>query len=139
MSEVPERAQLELELRPPVAREQTAPLVCPECHRPFPSASENAAVRSDARDTSRLAALRVKPRLDSLRWRVLQAIEGADQGKTDEELATELEMRLNTLRPRRWELVIGGWIQDSGRERKTSSGSFATVWTLSDIGRERLR
>lgn len=139
--EVPERAQLELELRPPVPRDESAPLVCPECHRPFPRLDEmEPAQHSEPRETEMLAALRQRPKLGTARQKVLGAFIEADRaGATDEEVATTLQMRLYTAAPRRNELLRGGWIKDSGRVRPTTTGSPATVWELTEQARERLR
>lgn len=43
-------------------------------------------------------------------------------------------MNPSTERPRRVELVKGGWIRDSGKTRKTHSGSEATVWIVTEKG-----
>lgn len=68
------------------------------------------------------------------RYKVLLAIADAgDHGATDNELANLLQAPggQNNLRPRRGELTDAGFLRDSGVKRRTSSGSQATVWTLS--------
>ena len=47
---------------------------------------------------------------------------------TDEEIQRSLKMDGNTERPRRRELELAGKIVDSGKRRKTSTGSPAVVW-----------
>lgn len=49
---------------------------------------------------------------------------------TDEELCVRLKMDPNTERPRRWELSEAGKIVDSGKRRKTRTGSPAIVWKV---------
>lgn len=49
---------------------------------------------------------------------------------TDEEIQRSLKMDGNTERPRRRELELAGKIVDSGKRRKTSTGSPAIVWKV---------
>ncbi len=81
--------------------------------------------------TSHLAAERVLPHTGTQRFRVLRSLYYAlPGGLTDEEMVQELEMNPNTQRPRRVELVDGGWVRDSGNRRNTRSGSRAIVWVF---------
>lgn len=91
-----------------------------------------------AKDTSREAALRVFPRTGTQRARVLDIISASISGLTDEEMQNILSMSPNSQRPRRNELVKGGWVEDSGKQRKTKSGAFAEVWTLTHRGKAHL-
>jgi hypothetical protein len=50
------------------------------------------------------------------------------EGATDEELQVDLGMSPNTERPRRVELVRGGFVVDSGMVRKTQASRYAVVW-----------
>jgi hypothetical protein len=69
------------------------------------------------------------------RRRVLEAIIFAgEEGATDEQLQRWLDLNPSTERPRRVELVEGGWIEDSSIRRATLSGRSAVVWTLTDAG-----
>ena len=79
-------------------------------------------------DTSRTAAAEVAPRTGTQRWRVLNHLRlcGPD-GATDAELQDALHMNGNTERPRRVELVDGGWVEDSG-DRRVSGGRPAIIW-----------
>jgi hypothetical protein len=54
----------------------------------------------------------------------------AEGPQTDEEVMASTDMEGNTLRPRRRELQLSGYIVDSGERRKTQSGRTATVWKL---------
>ena len=79
-------------------------------------------------DTSRAAALEVAPRTGTQRWRVLQFVTACgDDGATDDEIQDALAMSGNTERPRRLELVEGGWIIDSGTRRR-HQGRDRIVW-----------
>jgi hypothetical protein len=84
-------------------------------------------------DTSRLAALEVAPRTGTQRARVLDYIRTrGSRGATDAEIQHALGMNGNTERPRRIELVEGGWLTDSGL-RRTVSGRPAIVWSASVV------
>lgn len=90
---------------------------------------ESAKLRHDAKETSRLAALHVAPRSGSQRERVLVALRRAGKkGMTDDELSHELRLSPNSVRPRRLELVEGGWVYDSGVRRPSFYGNPAIVW-----------
>ncbi|MDF1551957.1 MAG: hypothetical protein P1P84_02790 [Deferrisomatales bacterium] len=80
-------------------------------------------------DTSRAAAVAIEVNAGTLRAAVLDYIRAVGpSGATDEEIQNRLAMRANTERPRRVELVEGGYVADSGRRRAGSSGYMATVW-----------
>lgn len=91
----------------------------------------------DAAPTQRVAAIEAYPATGSWRLRVLEAIVESRAGLTDEELQTMLRLNPSTERPRRVELVEGGWIEDSGTRRPTRSGRSAVVWALTERGREK--
>ena len=102
----------------------------PDANRPAPTSG---------RATSAAAAGVVFPRTGTLRRHVLDAIGAAgERGATDDDLLASTGLAPNTLRPRRWELVSGGWVVDSGRKRPTASGSDAVVWVVSRLGRAYL-
>lgn len=73
------------------------------------------------------AATQRRAVLDFLRGR------GAD-GATDEEIQVALSLNPSGERPRRIELVRGGFVRDSGTTRPTRSGCKAVVWTASTEG-----
>lgn len=67
-----------------------------------------------------------------MRRRVLDYLRGVGEvGATDEELQTALSMGASTQRPRRVELVNGGFVFDSNRRRPTQSGRAAVIWVAS--------
>ena len=78
------------------------------------------------------------PRSGTQRLRVLDAITASDGGLTDPEIAETTGLYLYSAAPRRNELVLGGWVEDSGVRRDTGRGGDAIVWRLSVVGQERL-
>lgn len=60
-----------------------------------------------------------------------------ERGRTDEELQNQLGLNPSTQRPRRVELVEGGWVEDSKRRRNTKSGRDAVVWVTTQAAREK--
>ena len=93
---------------------------------------------SSPTDTQKAAALTALPTSGSSRMAVLDVLAYAQPDATDEEIADVTLLSLNTVRPRRGELVTGGWVEDSGTRRDTSSGNPSTVWRLTAEARERL-
>lgn len=96
-------------------------------------------MRTNPQPTSRAAALAVFPRTGTQRGDVLDEIIGAGSfGMTDAELQRALGMNPSTERPRRIELVQGGWVMDSGRKRASAGADVSIVWVLTFQGRQRL-
>jgi uracil-DNA glycosylase family 4 len=79
-------------------------------------------------DTSKRAALAVFPKAGTQRRAVYDIIAAAPDGLTDDEIARATKMDYNSFGPRRRELVTGGWVFDSGRERPGDSGVKQMVW-----------
>jgi hypothetical protein len=81
-------------------------------------------------DTSEQAAQDIRPHAGRLRSLVLSAIRDAGRrGCTDEELEDRLRLPHQTVSARRRELVLRGWVRDSGaRRRNPRSGRSAAVW-----------
>lgn len=85
------------------------------------------------------AALTAMPISGTARLATLDVLVHAmPEGATDEEIAEITCLAMNTVRPRRGELVTGGWVEDSGVHRPTESGNEAIVWRVTIPGRERL-
>jgi hypothetical protein len=104
-----------------------------------PAANTVGKMPSNPQSTTKAAALKVLPRTGTQRAEVLDAIIGAGvSGMTDAELQRSLTMNPNTERPRRVELVEGGWITDSGQRRVSAGADLSIVWALSVAGRQRL-
>lgn len=88
-------------------------------------------------DTEKRAAWANYPASGSQRLRVLEEIAWAhDDGCTDYELEQTLDSKRPSPGNRRGELVVGGWVVDSGRRRPTDTGNEAIVWVLTAAGRK---
>lgn len=96
------------------------------------------ALHNEATDTERAAAYEVLPRSGSQRERVLHFVSANPAGVTDFEIADGTGLEASSVRPRRGELVEGGWLEDSGERRLSPSGHPAIVWRVSRAGRWRL-
>lgn len=96
---------------------------------------ETAKLSHNAKETSRLAALKMAPKAGTLREMVLRCIVVAgNYGRTDDAIVTNLGKSPNSIRPRRVELVEGGFIIDSGRKRASEYGNDAIVWVATEKG-----
>lgn len=101
-------------------------------------------VSPTAPETSQAAALTAWPKAGTQRHAVLENVAAAgDYGCTDDELAYDLDLSHNTIRPRRGELVDAGWLvqdrTDDGtpRTRPSAQGNPAAVWVLTAAARAR--
>jgi hypothetical protein len=99
-----------------------------------PDADGTGKARRKARDTSKLAALAVLPASGRQRRRVLDAVVAVARnpqivGLTDVQLAHATGLPPNSVRPRRVELVDGGWLEPAGTTRE-HHGREHTVWVL---------
>ncbi len=82
-----------------------------------------------ASPTSREAAERIRPVSSVGRQLVYDALfASGDRGLTDAEIRQMTGLASDTARPRRRELVTGGYVRDSGRERPSPSGRAMVVW-----------
>lgn len=94
----------------------------------------------DARPTELKAALKIAPKAGTQRFEVLRRIGNAGlDGLTQWEIVNLTGFLRSSVAPRVKELVEGGWIEDSKRERKEQTGSHAVVWIATDRGRRFLR
>jgi len=90
-----------------------------------------------APETQRAAAISEYPRTGTKRLAVLSAVAAADgRGLTDEEGFAITGFTQNTYRPRRVELVDGGWVADTGIRRRVLSGKPAVAWVLTEKGEQ---
>jgi hypothetical protein len=101
-----------------------------------PDADGAGKARQDGRATSKAAALAAEPRSGSRRRAVLDAVLAVARdprtvGLTDVEIQRATGISPNSARPRRVELVDGGWLADSGRTRE-HFGREHTVWVITD-------
>lgn len=91
-------------------------------YRPKPPAQAHS-------EPSVAAAERAAPTAGTLRAEVLDHIrKQGSYGATDEEIQYALLMNPSTQRPRRVELVRGGYVVAAATTRPTVSGRQATVW-----------
>jgi hypothetical protein len=93
------------------------------------SATENrrGKVRGDHPDTSAKAAAAIAPKSGTQRSAILTELLAAPFGLTDPEIAEATGIAMNSVRPRRVELVEGEWAEDSGRVRMIH-GHEHTAW-----------
>lgn len=83
-------------------------------------------------DTSEAAAASVAPDAATLRAMVFGAIKRSGPiGKTCAEIEDQLGMRHQTASARIRELVLSGYLVDSGQRRKTPSNRDAAAWVVS--------
>jgi hypothetical protein len=102
--------------------------------RPAPPVDDSSAVenrrgkvRSDHPETSAKAAVAVAPKTGTQRMAILQLLLDAPFGLTDPEIGDETGLAMNSVRPRRVELVEGEWAENSGRVRMVN-GHEHTTW-----------
>lgn len=88
---------------------------------------ENREGPSGPSETSKAAAYDNKPRSGSQRYKVLKAIQGTVTGLTRDEIAETLDLPDSSADGRVWELLQGGFIQETDRKRTTRNGSQAVV------------
>ena len=80
--------------------------------------------------TSRIAADKIRQRIGPLHQKIIDYLKRHPLGACDERLGRELDMPMNTLRPRRRELQLMDRIVDSGRTELTLSARSAVIWIL---------
>lgn len=125
---------------PPVRRQEAdyASRMLDEAHAlADPAANSLGRLHKAPTDTELGAAVMSFPRTGSQRLKVLEAIAASPAGMLDEEIATVPGIADTAHRTRRSELVQGGWVEDSGRTRRTASGADSIVWVLTEQGRQK--
>lgn len=90
-------------------------------------------VRASDPDTSRAAATLSPLRRSTDRYRALETLQAHPEGLTDYELADLMGRQQNSAGKRRGELVVLGYVRDSGRRRPAPSGSKAIVWQTVEV------
>lgn len=81
-------------------------------------------------DTSHKAAVSMKDAAPLLQRRCLEALRGAADGLTADQIAAAIGETILSVRPRVTELLRDGRVRDSGQRRKNDSGRSAKVWVL---------
>ena len=85
-------------------------------------------------DTSTLAAEEIKPHLGRLQSEVYSFILKQDAGgATCHEIGSMLNLSLQTVTPRVYELRYKGKVRDSGHRRLTPTKRLAIVWVHDDV------
>lgn len=107
-----------------------------------PGADGAGKARTGGRRTSADAAVSIAPKSGTARMTVLRAVQAVARdvqtvGLTDVEIQRATGINPNSARPRRVELVDGGWLADSGRTRE-HFGREHTVWVLTDKAAKHL-
>lgn len=95
--------------------------------------NERGKARNDHPDTSHEAADLITGVTGKARLEILTLIRSAPTGLTDEQLFALLDQANSTISPnarraRRGELVEKGYVKDSGKRRRTTTGRQAIVW-----------
>lgn len=89
--------------------------------------------------TSRRAALDNYPRAGSQRHRIIEALYRAYRGElTRDGIAEELGLQHQSVDPRVLELIRGGWVQETPREKPTRTGSKAKLLELTSKARAHI-
>jgi len=86
-------------------------------------------------DTSIAAAKKILPDVGTIQREVFEYFKNcSSEGSTDEQMFDSLGRltQQNTYRPRRRELVLMGFLVDSGRRKANRSGRDAVVWQIRD-------
>lgn len=83
--------------------------------------------------TSKAAAKSMNGAAPSLRQKVYDYLVAlGPKGATDDELEQLTELKHQTVSARRRELVIDGYVRDSGETREVRSGRQATIWVVTN-------
>ena len=88
--------------------------------------------RCDAMATSVEAAASIYPSLKELQLKVMVFAKSRPNGFTDEQMNKFFETHTSTYRARRAELVDKGFIVNSGKRERMSTGRSAAVWILTE-------
>lgn len=90
----------------------------------------------NARRTEADAAFRVATKTGQQRVAIIEAlVDRGSEGYIDHELAKLLNLPLQSINPRRGELVEGGWVEDSRKTRKGPNERLCTVWVATERGK----
>ena len=89
--------------------------------------------------TSKAAARAVAVTAGTARYRVLHLLGQVLGGRTDYELAVELNMLAHVAGTRRGELAAAGYVEELDQRRPTDTGALAHVHRITRAGRDALR
>ena len=96
-------------------------------------------VHKNAKDTERLAAEFIAPRVTGLRLKTLQSLAAIPSGLTGSQVADKIGAWIYSVKPRLTELQNMGLAEDSGARAKNERGRQEVVWQITTNGTEFLR
>ena len=95
-------------------------------------------VHKNAKDTERLAAEFIQPRVTGLRLKTLQSLAAAPSGLTGSQVADNMDAWIYSVKPRLTELQNMGLAVDSGARAKNNRNRQEVVWQITPAGVEFL-
>lgn len=96
-------------------------------------------VHKNAKDTERMAAEFIAPKVTGLRLKALQSLAAAPSGLTGSQVADKMNAWLYSVKPRLTELQNMGLVQDSGERQPNERNRQEVVWQITPAGAEFLR
>jgi len=96
-------------------------------------------VHKNAKDTERLAAEFIAPKVTGLRLKTLQSLAAAPSGLTGSQVADNMDAWIYSVKPRLTELQNMGLAVDSGARAKNNRNRQEVVWQITPAGTEFLR
>jgi len=96
-------------------------------------------VHKNAKDTERMAAEFIAPKVTGLRLKALQSLAAAPSGLTGSQVADKMNAWLYSVKPRLTELQNMGLVQDSGERQLNERNRAEVVWQITPAGTEFLR
>ena len=96
-------------------------------------------VHKNAKDTERMAAEFIAPKVTGLRLETLQSLAAAPSGLTGSQVADNMGAWIYSVKPRLTELQNMGLAVDSGARAKNERNRQEVVWQITPAGTEFLR
>ena len=96
-------------------------------------------VHKNAKDTERMAAEFIAPKVTGLRLKTLQSLAAAPSGLTGSQVADKMNAWIYSVKPRLTELQNMGLVQDSGERQPKERNRPEDVWKITPAGAEFLR
>ena len=96
-------------------------------------------VHKNAKDTERMAAEFIAPKVTGLRLKALQSLAAAPSGLTGSQVADKMTAWLYSVKPRLTELQNMGLAEDSGERKLNERNRPEVVWQITPAGAEFLR
>lgn len=96
-------------------------------------------VHKNAKDTERMAAEFIAPKVTGLRLETLQSLAAAPSGLTGSQVADNMGAWIYSVKPRLTELQNMGLAVDSGARAKNERNRQEVVWQITPAGAEFLR